>query len=148
VLPEILPEVAVIIVVPFEVAVRARPLLLTVATEAFDEVQATCVVISWLVPSEYVPVAANCWVTCWLPSAVSTLIGMLGFAGVIAMEDRIAGFTVRVALPEILPEVAVMVAVPSATPLARPLLSIVATDGPNELQATFAALMTKLVPSV
>jgi len=80
---------------------------------------------------------------------VSILIEMLGFAGVTAMEDRIAGFTVRVALPEILPEVAVMVAVPSATPLAKPLLlSIVATDGPDEIQATFAALMTKLVPSV
>ena len=40
----------------------ARPLLLTVAASVLDEVQVTCVVISWLVPSEYAPEAANCWV--------------------------------------------------------------------------------------
>ena len=38
----------------------ARPLLLTVATDVLDELQVTCGVISWLVPSEYVPEAANC----------------------------------------------------------------------------------------
>ena len=50
-LPEILPEVAVMVVAPVATAV-ARPLLLTVATEVLDELQVTCVVISWLVPSE------------------------------------------------------------------------------------------------
>jgi hypothetical protein len=39
------------------------------------------VVILWLVPSEYVPVAANCWVA---PT------GTLGLAGVTAMEERLA----------------------------------------------------------
>jgi hypothetical protein len=58
VLPEILPEAAVIVAVPAVTAV-ARPLLFTVATEVLDELQVTCVVISWLVPSEYVPEAAN-----------------------------------------------------------------------------------------
>jgi len=52
------PEVAVMIV-----ALGARdvprPLLLTVATDVLDEVHMTCVVISWLVPSEYAPEAAN-----------------------------------------------------------------------------------------
>ena len=62
VLPEILPEVAVMVAVPTATDV-ARPLLLTVATDVLDEVQVTCVVISWLVPSEYVPEAANCWVS-------------------------------------------------------------------------------------
>ena len=40
VLPEIVPELAVMIVVPAVTAV-ARPLLLTVATWGFDEVQVT-----------------------------------------------------------------------------------------------------------
>jgi len=51
VLPEMLPEVAVTMDIP-TAAVVARPMLLTVATDVFDEVQVTCVVISWLVPSE------------------------------------------------------------------------------------------------
>ena len=51
VLPEIFPEVAVMVTLPAAMAV-ARPLLLTIATAVFDERQVTCVVISWLVPSE------------------------------------------------------------------------------------------------
>jgi hypothetical protein len=38
------------VAVPNEKAV-ARPVLSTVATDGFDELQVTCVVISWLVPS-------------------------------------------------------------------------------------------------
>jgi hypothetical protein len=75
VFPEILPEVAVMVAVPTETAV-ARPLLLIVAIDVFDELQVTCVVISWLVSSEYVPEAENCWV---FPA------GMLGLAGVTEM---------------------------------------------------------------
>ena len=45
VFPEILPEVAVMVAVPAEVAV-ARPLPLTVATDVLEECQVTCVVIS------------------------------------------------------------------------------------------------------
>jgi hypothetical protein len=41
-------EVAVMVVVPAATAV-ARPLLLTVATDGFDELQVTSVVISWFV---------------------------------------------------------------------------------------------------
>ena len=51
VFPEILPEIAVIVVVPAAPAV-ARPLLLTVAIDVLEELQVTWVVISWLVPSE------------------------------------------------------------------------------------------------
>ncbi len=58
VFPETLPEAAVMVTVPAVTAV-ARPLLLTVATDVSDELQATCVVRSWLVPSEYLPEAAN-----------------------------------------------------------------------------------------
>ena len=75
----------------FAVTAVAKPLVLTVATNSSDELQATNTVISWLVPSEYVPVAVNCWVT---PT------GILGSAGVTAMEDRVAEFTVRVVFPE------------------------------------------------
>jgi hypothetical protein len=41
-------EVAVMVAVPAETAV-ARPLLSTVATDGFDELQVTCVVMSWIV---------------------------------------------------------------------------------------------------
>ena len=59
VFPEILPEVAEMAAIPAATAL-AKPLLLTVATEVLDELQVTCVVISWLVPSENMPEAANC----------------------------------------------------------------------------------------
>jgi len=124
--PEILPEVAVIVAVPTATAV-ARPLMLTVATDVLDELQVTCVVIPRLVPSEYVPMATNCWV---FPA------GMLGLAGVTEMEDRVAEVTVRVVLPGIPAEVAVIVVVPAATAVARPLLLTLATDVLDELQVT------------
>jgi hypothetical protein len=41
-------EAAVMVTVPMAMAV-ARPLLLTVATDVSDELQVTCVVISWVV---------------------------------------------------------------------------------------------------
>jgi hypothetical protein len=44
VLPEIIPELAVMVALPAATAV-ARPLLLTIATAVFDELQVTCVVI-------------------------------------------------------------------------------------------------------
>lgn len=74
--PEIFPGVAVMIVVPVATAV-ASPLLLTVPTAVVDDSQVTCVAISRLVLSEYVPEAANCWV---VPT------GMLGLAAVTDME--------------------------------------------------------------
>ena len=126
VLPDTVPEVAVMVVVPVAMAV-ARPLLLTVATDVLDELQMTWAVISWVVPSENVPVAVNCWVA---PPA------MLGSVGVTATEDRVPEVTVRVVLPEIVPEVAVMVAVPAAMPVARPLLLMIATDVSDEIQVT------------
>jgi len=127
VLPETVPEVAVMVVaVPIAMAV-AKPLLLTVATYGLDELQVTCVVISWVVPSEKVPVAVSCWV---VPP------GTLGLAGVIAMEDRVAEVTVRVVLSETAPEVAVMVVVPTVRAVARPLLLTTATEVSDELQVT------------
>jgi len=78
-LPKILPEAAAMVAVPGATVV-ARPLPLMVATDVLEEPQATCVVISCLAPSEFVPVAVNCWVT---PA------GMLAVEGATEMVDRL-----------------------------------------------------------
>jgi len=56
---EILLKVAMMVVIPVASAV-VRPLLVIVPTEGLEESHVTSVVISWLVPSEYVPVAVSC----------------------------------------------------------------------------------------
>jgi hypothetical protein len=124
--PEILLKAAVMVEEPAATPV-ASPLLLTVAVDVLDEVQVTCEVISWVVESEYVPVAVNCWVA---PAA------MLAVAGVTAIEDRVAAVTVRVADPDLPLKVAVMVAEPAALAVARPLLLTVAVVVLEELQVT------------
>jgi hypothetical protein len=139
VLPEVVPEVAVMVAVPAATAV-ATPLLLMVATDVFDELQVTWVAILKLVPSVYVPVVVNCWVT---PT------GMLGLAGVRDMKDRVADVTVRIVLPEEpelekllgVVEVAVIVVVPGEMAVARPLLLMVATDVFDELQVTSEVIL-------
>lgn len=78
--PEIDCKVAVMVAVPAATAVPT-PLASTVATDGSEEVQVTCVVISLVVPSEYVPKAVNCQLT-------ST--GTLELAGVTDMERRFA----------------------------------------------------------
>jgi hypothetical protein len=103
VLPEIDPDDAIIVEEPAATPV-ARPLAFTVATPVFDESHVTCPVRSWVVLSEYVPVAVS-----WTAPPTETL----GFAGVIDIEERIADVTVRSVLPETLPEVAVMVVEPA-----------------------------------
>ncbi|MDH4265164.1 MAG: hypothetical protein OEW45_05950, partial [Deltaproteobacteria bacterium] len=101
----------------------ARPVLSIVATDVSDEPQVTCMVMSWLVPSAYVPVAVNC---------KEYSKGMIGSLGVTDIKTRGTAATVRFVLPEILPVVAVMFVVPTETPMARPVLSIVATDVSDE----------------
>ena len=59
VVPDFAPEVAVKTEVPAATPV-ARPDELTVATDFVPEVQVTDAVISFVVVSEYVPVAVNC----------------------------------------------------------------------------------------
>lgn len=104
--PDMLPDVAVIVVEP-ATAVVANPLdpaaLLMAATAAADEFQVTSVVRSCVVLSENVPVAVNCCVV---------LIAMLGLAGVIAMETSVAGVTVTSVDPDICPHFAVILALP------------------------------------
>jgi len=76
VLPEILPNVAEMVEVPCATPV-ARPPLLIVAMDVLEEFQVTCAVRSFVVPSEYVPVAANCRVP---PTAMLALAGVTDMA--------------------------------------------------------------------
>ena len=62
----------------------ARPLLLTVATDVFDEVQVTCVVKSRVVKSENLPLAVYCWLS---------PIGMVRLPGAIEGAPRLPGVT-------------------------------------------------------
>jgi hypothetical protein len=100
--PEIVPDTAVIVVVPGAAAV-ASPWLpaapLTVATPVADELHVTDVVRLWVPPLLYVPVAVNCTV---VPAAID------GVAGVTAMETSATGLMVSVA-DVLLPSVAVNV---------------------------------------
>jgi len=141
VLPEMIPKEAVMVVLPIKRFAVARPLLSIVAIDVSDEVQLTCVVISWLVPSEYVPVALNC---------MTDSRDMNRLAGVTVIKIRGTGVTVKVALPEIpgvlVMEVAVMVVVPAEAAVARPVLLTVATDGLDEVQVT-CVVISKLVVS-
>jgi hypothetical protein len=136
VLPEIVPDVVVMVAVMVAVpaaTVVARPVLLIVATDVFDEVQVTCAVISWLVPlipSKYAPEAANCWVS---PT------GALGFTGVTDMEDKVAAVTVRVVAPvravspKSSPEMALMMTAPGAPAVDSPLALTVPIDALAEV---------------
>ncbi len=108
----------------------ANPVMLIVATDGFEELQAICLLISRFVPSENAPVAVNCSV---IPAGVP---GMLGSAGLMDMEVRVARVTITVVMPERFSEVAVMVAVPRPMPLTIPILSTVATELFDEVQMT------------
>jgi hypothetical protein len=115
------------VAVPAATAVT-RPVVVFTVANAVEELQVTRVVISWLVPSEYVPVAINCRVA---PA------GLLGLGGVTAMEVRVAKSTVRFVEPKTFPDVATMVRITGAIVEARPLLVIVAPDGLVVPQVTF-----------
>ena len=76
----------------------AKPVLLMVATEVFEEPQVTEFVRFCVLPSLYVPVAANC---CVPPLAID------GFVGVTAIDDNTAAAVmVSVVEPVIEPEAA------------------------------------------
>ena len=87
------PKAAVIVAFPAALPV-ASPLLTIVAVVVLDELQVTWVVIVWVVPSEYVPLAVNCWVA---PAAT------LAVAGDTAIEFKVAAVTVMVAVPVLPP---------------------------------------------
>ena len=85
VVPEIPPDVAIIVVVPgvAEVALPLVPAaLLMVATDATDELHVAVAVRSCVEESEKVPAALNCW---FVPGAIR------GFVGVTVIETRVIG---------------------------------------------------------
>jgi glycerol-3-phosphate O-acyltransferase len=108
------PIVAVIVAEPTPELV-ASPfdpvLLLMTATSADELVHVTLVVMFFVLPSVYVPVAANC---CEVPNA------MAGFKGASVILTSVAGETESEAVPEMFPNVAVTVTEPTATLVASP----------------------------
>ena len=145
VVPEIKPDVAVIVVEPSALAL-ARPseprAFEIVATTSSDEDHVTAEVRSWVEASVYVPVAVNC---CVVPLA------MLGSGGVTSIDTSAAAVTVNVVAPEIRPDVAVIVVTPVVLALARPseprAFEIVATTSSDEDHVT-ARVRSWVVASV
>jgi hypothetical protein len=83
-------NVAEIVVVKAAVPpVEARPAALIVAASVFEDAHVTVVVISFVLLSEKVPVAVNC---------SDDLIGSVGFAGVTAIDFKVAAAAVNVAV--------------------------------------------------
>jgi hypothetical protein len=78
VLPVVVPCKADIAAVPAPTPV-ASPEDVMVATAVLEEVQVTWLVMFWVLLSEYVPVAVNCW------GAPAPIVGL---AGVTAIEVR------------------------------------------------------------
>ena len=136
VVPLTLPEAAVMVVVPVP-ALLAKPVEFTVATAPALEVHVTdgnaCVL-----PSSKLPVALNCSP---VPNAMD------GSDGLIVMEIRWAGTTVRTVVSVTEPTLAVMVVEPAASVAARPVPSTLATDVSEELHVT-PLLRSELLPSL
>jgi hypothetical protein len=115
--PEVLPEVAVIVDVPAATPVaRPAPEIVAAAVLLLDHVtddEQLPVVLF-----EYVQVAANCCVP--EPATIEAV------AGVTEIPVMVGPVTVRAAVPDTLPEVALIVDEPAAAPVARPALEMVA----------------------
>jgi hypothetical protein len=93
VVPTMLPDVAVMLVDPAATEV-AKPAVLIVATDWVAESQLAAEVRTFVLPSLYVPVAANC---CVVPAV------MEGLDGVMAMETSVT-VTGGVVPPELPPQ--------------------------------------------
>ena len=109
-------DVAAIVEVPTPAPV-ARPAALIVAMLVVPEDQVTLDVRFCVLPSLNVPVAVNC--------SVAPLV-IDGFAGVTAIDCKVAAVTVNTVDPLIAPEVALIVDVPTPAPVASPVVLIVA----------------------
>jgi len=97
----------------------ARPDASTVATFVALEFHVTLFVISVVLPSEKMPLAAN---DCDWPVAMEAV------AGVMTIDVSSAELTVAVAVPWIDPRVAVIDELPAETPVTNPDESTVATE--------------------
>jgi hypothetical protein len=139
--PLIVPIVAVIFAVPVPTLLAtpcAPAALLIVATVGVSELQLTVLVRFCVLPSVNVPVAVN---ACVVPS------GIVGIAGVTAIDTSAAGVTVSVVEPLIVPMVALTVVLPTATVAATPCEFTVATLLFAVLQFT-AVLRFSVLPSL
>lgn len=85
--------------------------MLIVAHELSDDDHVAVAVRSWVVLSEYVPVAVNC---CVVPFALA------GLVGVTLIETSVADVTVKPVVPLTAPDVAVMVTDPVLSAEASP----------------------------
>ena len=112
--------------------------MLIVATVSVSELQWTVLVMFCMLPSVKVPVAVNCWVA---PE------GMVGIAGVTAMETRTAGVMVKVVEPVIEPDVAEIDVLPMAMLVAIPAVLTVAMVGSNVDQVA-VAVRSRVLPSL
>jgi hypothetical protein len=126
--PTIAPEVALIVLVPTPAPV-ARPPVVMVAVVVVAEAHVTDAVRFCVLLSLKVPVAVNC---CVRPLVT------VGFAGVTAIDCRVAAVTVRTVDPTIAPEVALIVLVPTPAPVARPPVVMVAVVVVAEAHVTDA----------
>jgi hypothetical protein len=110
----------VIVVEPI-VCVAAKPDPLTEATTAFTDVHCAVPVRLCVLPSLYVPVAANC---CVVPKAFA------GLCGVTAIETKTGGGLTTVSVVDALIPLsaAFMVVVPTPTPVMFPLFPVFVTD--------------------
>jgi len=114
---------AVICEVPVPTPV-ASPAELIVATVVVPEFHVTLAVRFCVLLSVYVPVAVNCSV---VPFAIE------GFAGVTAIDTKVAAVTVSVSAGLVTPfSVAVICDVPTPIPVAKPAELTVATPGVPE----------------
>ena len=126
--PVMAPDAALTLAVPSFIPV-ASPAALTAITPPGELVHATELVMFWVLPSEYVPVAVNC---CEVPLAICAVEGET------VRPVSTAGVTVTVPLdaeePLKLQEICVE---PGASLEARPELEIVATWGLLEYQTAW-----------
>jgi hypothetical protein len=131
---------AAVTVHPPVATVVAFPPLVIVSTLEFEEVQVTFPVTSFVVPSEYVPAALNCFFS---PSAIVAL------PGITLIELRRELPTASVVVLEIAAELALIVELPGTRALASPGVPetlMVATAGLDEVQVT-VAVISRVLPS-
>jgi len=129
--PDTEAELAVIVVVP-TAPLRARPLPPIVATAGVEDNHETDVVMSFVLPFVYVPVAMNC---ADVPAAIEA------FCGETAIETNAGAVIVREAGALVMPwYAAVIFVVPGFTEVANPcvplVLLMVATEGAEDPQFT------------
>jgi hypothetical protein len=137
------PKAAVMVVVPRFLAVTT-PLTVMLAIVGAEELHVTDPVMSWVVPSENVPVAVNC---CNWPREIEEL------AGEMEIEVAVALDTLSVVPDDAVPVVAVILELPAATPMAKPAapFTLMATAvGFEDVQfieaVTFCTLPSVIVP--